>query len=195
MKFFFILTFFLNIHSSDFTVHTFKKGNLRLSLSPIWKINKESFQDETSFLATNMNEFILLKIEAKKQNKDNFKTKFNKIIKLKNFKLLNFTDLSKEAEYTFDSIEGYFSTVESGNKKGYFVFSRDGVNELQIYIYTDEKKFSDNFRSMKETLSMITNNVHFKLNCCEILQNKKELDINCKFFFENYNKRICKFNN
>lgn len=194
MKLFFFISLLTYLNATDMTIYTFKKGNLRLSLSPNWSVKKENLSEKLLFFASNLEEKIFLKIESKKQTKEYLKTKFYKQIRNNNFKLLNFSDLEKEVEYSFDSVNGYIATVESNNKKGYFLISRDGVNEIQIYIYTDESKFSNNFKSMKETLSGISNNFHYRISCCEILLNSKNLDKNCKIFFENFEKKICKSN-
>lgn len=186
---FYIIIF--SLHSTDFTVHTFKKGNLRLALSPSWKIKKESSIQKENFLAFNKEESIHLKIESIKQTKENLKTKFIQVLKSKNYEILNISELRKEVEYTFYSLDGYIAAIHSKKEKGYFVISRDGIHEIRIIILTDESKFAENFRTMKETLSSITTNIQYKNTCCEVLQNKKSLDNQCKLFFENNRDQIC----
>jgi hypothetical protein len=208
MKFFaysiFLFFGFSNLFSIDRTVYTFKNHNFRLNLSSEWKLDKAGNSKNLVAIGKNQENEIFFEVFSEKQNRILADKKFSELLKLKNLRILNISNLRTEADFVFFE-EGYFASTETISKdrimSSYSFFVRDGINDVFIYIYTNKENFSKNFKTMKEVLSNFSFNYDYRRTCCDLCnseKNKKKscaeaTKNDCKVFFANSrNPNVCK---
>ncbi len=200
----FLLTGVMNLFSIDKTVYTFKNHNFRLNLSSEWKLDKSGNTKNLVAIGKHEENQIFFEIFSEKQTRSLADKKFSDLLKLKNLRMLNISNLRTEAEFLFFE-EGYFASTETVSEdpimSSYSFFVRDGINEVFIYIYTNKTDYPKNFKTMKEVLANFSFNYDYRGTCCDLCknENKKKKSCNeatkndCKVFFANSrNPNVCK---